>query len=201
MSSDDWGTPRYLLEEIRRFFGGEIGLDPCSNGHSIVNASRALSGPPGGVDDGLLSEWVNYQSVFANPPYSKRKSPLENNLMVWTRKMKEEAELGAEIISLLKDDSSTRWMQENVLNHAQAICHLSKRVKHIAPPDSGKKTITPNFPSCLVYWSPRLDNIRHFRTTFRKLGFCIDLAYERLQAALIDLEVEANTNMVGGFLI
>jgi len=36
--SQSWGTPLKYVKVIKRFFGGTIDLDPCSNEYSIVNA-------------------------------------------------------------------------------------------------------------------------------------------------------------------
>ena len=34
----DWGTPEKYIAAVKRFFGGKIDLDPCSNKYSIVQA-------------------------------------------------------------------------------------------------------------------------------------------------------------------
>ena len=37
-TSQNWGTPEKYVNAVRKFFGGHIDLDPCSNEHSIVHA-------------------------------------------------------------------------------------------------------------------------------------------------------------------
>jgi hypothetical protein len=77
----DWCTPAEVLDIARTAFGGEIGLDPCSNAQSIVNARREIRfGRPGDIaartddgrlivhGDGLEAAWGR-GSAFVNPPF------------------------------------------------------------------------------------------------------------------------------------
>jgi hypothetical protein len=73
----DWCTDEDVLDIARTTFGGQIGLDPCSNSESIVNARKEfrLGRPVPGqyapgltIGDGLLLPWGREQT-FVNPPF------------------------------------------------------------------------------------------------------------------------------------
>jgi hypothetical protein len=174
--SDHWGSPSYILEPIKGFLGG-IGLDPANNDHSITHPEISWYGPPG--IDALTMDWretvlnnCKNKTIFFNPPYSKPKGSGKGNLYKFTQKAKEAVDPRIEIIALLKYDPSTNWWRENILLSASAVCKLYRRVRHISPP--GEKNITPNFPSCLVYWGERVSG---FCAEFSvKLGSCEDLS-------------------------
>ena len=74
-----WNTPPKILAVVREFFGGRIDLDPCSNEHSLVQASDQYKLP----EDGLALEW--FGSVFCNPPYG-RNPENKTSLLDWTNK-------------------------------------------------------------------------------------------------------------------
>jgi len=174
--SDHWGSPKYIVEPSRMFLNG-IGLDPANNEHSITSPEISWYGPPG--IDALSMNWrdvvltsCSSKTIFFNPPYSKPKGSGEGNLHHFTKKTAEAADPRIEIIALLKYDPSTEWWRDNILMSASAVCSLYKRVRHISPP--GEKDITPNFPSCLVYWGSRATD---FCAEFsRSLGSCTELA-------------------------
>lgn len=63
--SHHWCTPPQYVAAVKRVFGGEIGLDPCSNHESVVNAKCEFMLPE---TDGLAEEW-NFPSIYVNPPY------------------------------------------------------------------------------------------------------------------------------------
>ena len=63
--SQDWGTPDKYIAAVKRVFGGEIDLDPCSNEHSLVGAGVEYRLPQ---HDGLKESW-DFQRIFVNPPY------------------------------------------------------------------------------------------------------------------------------------
>lgn len=43
--SQSWGTPLKYVKAIKRFFGGAITLDPCSNEYSVVHAETEFMLP------------------------------------------------------------------------------------------------------------------------------------------------------------
>ena len=63
--NQSWGTPKKYVDAVKRFFGGNISLDPCSNEFSIVNAIVEYRLPN---KDGLKESW-NFPTIYVNPPY------------------------------------------------------------------------------------------------------------------------------------
>ena len=43
--SQEWCTPAKYVNAVKKFFGGEIDLDPCSNEHAIVHAKTEFRLP------------------------------------------------------------------------------------------------------------------------------------------------------------
>jgi len=148
---NDWNTPAELLREIRKF--APIGLDPCSNEHSVVNATHNWNLAEG--KDGLLLDWTGKGLVFVNPPYTRSQMPK------WMAKCNES---GCEVIALVPHRSDTAWYQKHTTN-LRAKCELSGRLQF------GRKgeVNTPKapFPSVLLYWgaTPHL-----FEQVFLRLG-------------------------------
>lgn len=142
--SDSWCTPRDLAMEL-----GHWDLDPCSNARSHVSSHVAFALSHDTTDrpdlhpvffagDGIERPWDG--SVFVNPPYS--------NPLPWCVRL---AAHGAPWAALLKLDTTTRWW--SVLMHSGASwAPFRKRLKF----ESGKKALTANFASVLVWrdWTP-----------------------------------------------
>lgn len=63
--SQTWGTPKKYVDAVKRFFGGSIALDPCSNEYSIVHAQTEYMLPE---HDGLKQPW-EFSTIYVNPPY------------------------------------------------------------------------------------------------------------------------------------
>ncbi len=63
--SQEWGTPEKYVSAVRKFFGGHIDLDPCSNEFSIVHAGTEYRLPE---HDGLRETW-DFPTIYVNPPY------------------------------------------------------------------------------------------------------------------------------------
>lgn len=143
MSNDmTWCTPEVVLERVRRV--GKIGLDPCSNGRSIVHARIQFRGPPG--EDGLAEQWTGYlkdgELAYVNPPYGRA-------IGQWVAKCALETMDGAEVILLVPARPDTAWWHDAVLPHATAICSWRGRLAFL-----GASQGAP-FPSAVVYYGAR----------------------------------------------
>ena len=58
--SQSWGTPHKYVEAVKKVFGGQIDLDPCSNEYLVVNAKVEYLLPE---KDGLVGSW-NYSAMI-----------------------------------------------------------------------------------------------------------------------------------------
>ena len=142
MPNDNWGTPDWILDSVREFYGGTIDLDPFS---SLAHNERVKATKYYTIEDNAYKqEWNG--NVFCNPPYSKP------NLSLTTEKAKFEISLATwrnekQIILLIPAYTSTKWFQGKVFYGARAICFLNKRVSFF-----GVKKGSPTFHSILVYY-------------------------------------------------
>lgn len=71
-NTDNWGTPRHLVELGRESLGGRIDLDPASNAYwnETIGAARIITAE----QDGLTTPWNTGKApitVFINPPGDK----------------------------------------------------------------------------------------------------------------------------------
>lgn len=138
-SSDriDWNTPKEIIEIIRKF--DDIGLDPCSNPNSIVGATTEWSLEKG--ISGLRRPWTEHGLVYCNPPYGRA-------IAEWSRKIVEEAALGAEIICLLPSRTDTSWMQL-MFRFCNVSLFWKGRLTFLGAPSAAP------FPSCIMYFGKR----------------------------------------------
>jgi hypothetical protein len=149
-TGDDLCTPEVVLKALWRF--GIIALDPCSNPWSQVKAIASLSKHAG--QDGLTADWAeivndrmrsldNGGFVFANPPYGR------GQMLPWIGKVRDEADKGVEIVTLVKHDVSTEWWRL-AFRGADAICEWNGRIGF-----EGGERSAGTFASALLYYGPR----------------------------------------------
>ena len=135
----DWRTPPEVLAPIEAF-AGRIALDPCSGPDSIVRARVSIAPP----EDGLAVDWRRRAKgglIFCNPPYSE--------VAAWAKKASEEARHRAEIVLLVPARTDTRWWQESIAPHADAVCFWKGRIRFLGGKDSAP------FPTAVVYFGDR----------------------------------------------
>lgn len=152
----EWCTPRNIVELVRVFGKGKIGLDPCSNKQSIVRAAHNWTLP---TNNGLVEPWAHHGLVYVNPPYGR-------DISKWCAKARVEAEVGdAEIIMLVPARTDTTWWHKTV-PYSKAFCLIAGRLTFL-----GAKYPAP-FPSALVYFGKSNDS---FARTFDPLGWVVTL--------------------------
>jgi hypothetical protein len=147
--NDHWNTPEEILERFRKM--DQIGLDPCSNDCSTVDAKINWS------QNGLDRSWVGYGLIFCNPPYSK------NHYRQWAEKMLQEAKRDQEIGFIVPANFETRAWQK-YLFHCQAICFPDHRISFL---DQGKVGESPRFTSVIGYFGHRTQS---FILAFQDFG-------------------------------
>jgi len=158
--SDHWNTPVSFLERVEEI--DAIGLDPCPNSHSYVNAFVEYS--LANEEDGLALPWHSNGLVFVNPPYGRK-------LKSWTRKIAEEALRGAEIVALTPARTDTRWFHDYIHPYANSMLFWKGRIKFIDG-TTGKERHSATFPSLVSYFGPRPTK---FKAAFGDAGLLIEL--------------------------
>jgi len=160
--SQEWGTPKKYVDAIRKFFGGRISLDPCSNAYSIVAAETEYVLPS---NNGLHESW-DFPTIYVNPPYGIDKSS-GTSIRHWLHRCEAANRLnGSEVIALVPVATNTGHWKNSVYGKALAICFLhDTRVKFLENGMEGGKGAPM---SCaLIYWGTRYDD---FSQHFSKLG-------------------------------
>lgn len=139
--TDCWNTPPAVLEDVYTFFGGEVGLDPCSN--SLSSPSVRCTNQFVESDDGLTKQW-DYDTVFMNHPYSMSKLWIPYAKQQWRK-------YNNEMLLLVKVDVSTRWWRH--ISDRPWLAY-NRRLKF----GDGKQSAP--FMSAMVYLGHDLDRFR-----------------------------------------
>ena len=165
--SQHWGTPAKYVAAVKRVFGGNVALDPCSNSYSLVKAKVEYRLPK---QDGLMAPW-DFPSIFVNPPYGidrKRGTSIRHWL---ERCALANQEHEAEIIALVPVATNTGHWKKNVFGRATAVCFLyDTRLRFLV---NGRDEGTGAPMSCaMIYWGK---NYRLFLETFMQYGATLDL--------------------------
>ncbi|MGB4654967.1 MAG: DNA N-6-adenine-methyltransferase [Bacteroidales bacterium] len=165
--SQSWGTPKKYVTAIKKFFGGSIALDPCSNEYSIVYAETEFMLPH---QDGLKKEW-NYPTIYMNPPYGadrERGTTIRNWLAKCALTHKK---YGSEILALVPVATNTRHWKQNIFGQARAICFLyDTRLRFLEKgQDVGKGA---PMACAMIYWGA---NYKKFYDIFIEFGAVVDI--------------------------
>ncbi len=175
--SQSWGTPKMYVDAVKRFFGGSIALDPCSNEHSIVHAETEYMLPK----DGLRESW-EFSTIYVNPPYGsdrERGTTIKN----WLAKCAIANEkYNSEVLALVPVATNTGHWKQSVFGRAKAICFLyDTRLKFL---ENGQDIGKGAPMSCsMIYWGERYEE---FYNEFIKFGAVVDLT--PIQGELIGKE-------------
>ncbi|MCY4173728.1 MAG: DNA N-6-adenine-methyltransferase [Cyanobacteria bacterium MAG CAR3_bin_5] len=167
--SQHWGTPPKYVNLIRDFFGGTIGLDPCSNQYSIVNATVEYRLPH---SDGLVDPW-NASTIFVNPPYGRDRER-GTGIRDWLRRCREaHFQHNSEVLALVPVATNTRHWKNFVFGAADGVAFLyDTRLRFL---ENGKDTGKGAPMSCaMVYWGQRYDR---FEEMFLPFGAVVNLKH------------------------
>jgi hypothetical protein len=168
MALHDLNTPPDFLAIVRGLsFDNIIGLDPCSNATSYVDAETEWCE----ADDGLSKSWRGHGLVFMNPPHSM--SPY--NIEPWMEKAYNEFIKGSPFITDAREDqfvglvpakTDTAWFHAHARHFGK--CFLRGRLKYW---QDGHETPGPGkFGSLVLYAGSRG---RDFQELFRPLGWVV----------------------------
>jgi hypothetical protein len=162
----DWNTPPEIVTAVLGVLG-QVDLDPCSNGYSLIPAETHFDG----ISKCGLKELWNYQNIYVNPPYGRN---LENKTTIatWLHKCSEaNKSFGSSVIALIPVATNTRHWQQNIFVNAKGICFLkASRLKFYK---DGKPVPKGAPMSCaVVYWG---NDFCKFENVFSDLGKVVEL--------------------------
>jgi len=165
--SQHWGTPDKYVRAVRRVFGGQIDLDPCSNEFSIVRAKVEYRLPK---QDGLKEPW-GFKRIYVNPPYGSDKERA-TRIRDWLARCAEAHARGrSEVLALVPVATNTGHWKQHVFGAAASVAFLyDTRLKFLVNGQASRKGAPM---SCaMIYWGDKVDL---FRETFLDHGAVVDL--------------------------
>jgi len=167
--SQHWCTPPKYVDAIRRFFGGVIALDPCSNQFSIVDATVEYCLPH---VDGLSASW-NFPTIYVNPPYGSDRER-GTTIRDWLRRCAEaHAKHESEVLALVPVATNTRHWKHHVWRAATAIAFLyDTRLRFLVDGKNGGKGAP--MACAMVYWGNRYER---FEQVFLPFGAVVDIRH------------------------
>lgn len=165
--SQDWCTPPQYVAAVKKVFGGEIELDPCSNSESVVKANCEFKLPE---TDGLAQEW-NYLTIYVNPPYGSdrvRGTTIRN----WLAKCAfSRVAYGSQIIALVPVATNTSHWKKYIFGSADAVCFLyDTRLRFLVNGNVDNKGAP--MACAMIYWG---DNLTTFENVFNEFGAVVNL--------------------------
>lgn len=178
--SHHWCTPPQYVEAVKRVFGGEIELDPCSNPESVVHAKYEFMLPK---TDGLAQEW-NYRSIYVNPPYGADRAR-GTTIRSWLAKCAfSRTAHGAQVIALVPVATNTSHWKKYVFGAADAVCFLfDTRLRFLVNGNTDNKGAP--MACAMIYWG---DCFSTFEAVFSEFGAVVSL--ESLKKARFKRESE-----------
>lgn len=109
-------TPPYILNPVRRVFGGVIDLDPCTEPDNPTEAERFYCLP----QDGCALPW-NTQTIFCNPPYGEVRDR-------WVKRCIAAGREGKQVILLIPSATDSRTFQL-AFGHCTTAVFVAGRLK------------------------------------------------------------------------
>ena len=166
--SHEWCTPAKYVNAVKKFFGGKIDLDPCSNDDSIVNATVEYRLPE---KDGLKEIW-NFNKIYVNPPYGADKER-GTSIKNWLAKcFLANQNYNSEVIALVPVATNTGHWKQSVFGKASAICFLyDTRLKFLINGSEEHKGAP--MACCFIYWGNR---INEFSNNFMEYGAVVNIS-------------------------
>ena len=166
--SQSWGTPLKYVKAIKRFFGGSISLDPCSNEYSIVHAETEFMLPK---NDGLREEW-DYPTIYMNPPYGADRER-GTTIKDWLAKCAlTHQKYNSEILALVPVATNTGHWKQSVFGKAKAICFLYDTRLKFLENGSGAGKGAP-MACAIIYWGK---DYKKFYEVFIEYGAVVDIS-------------------------
>lgn len=156
MTASDFNTPPEFLTLVRQLDPRGIGLDPCSNETSLVQALRTYTRE----DNGLTQSWRGHGLVFMNPPHSQP----PNNIEPWMAKAFTEfsptlrSATFDQLVALVPAKTDTGWFHNHAIC-ADRACFLRGRLQFWqgGQPTGGHG----KFANLVLYFGTRVERFEH----------------------------------------
>jgi phage N-6-adenine-methyltransferase len=159
---NEWNTPPEFLADVRRLDARRrIGLDPCSNATSLVNARTNYTLR----DNGLAQPWRGHGLVFVNPEYTDVGPWVDKGL---TEFVAAPAYGRDQLVMLITAKTDTQWFHKGALRYPRQ-CFVEGRIKFLRPV-AGVNRVKGNgrFASLVLYAG---EHVVQFEKLFGQWGW------------------------------
>lgn len=159
----DWRTPAWILERCWAIRGGRgFALDPATSPDNPTHAGEFWT------DKGESEDWLPYESVFCNPPWS-RKDPRIPPIHWWAAIMWNygQARPDGHLFGILPASTNAAWFHKYVW--PAAICFPRGRIV-FEPPPGVVDFEAPSIDTCVFYYGPDREL---FRAEFEDKGHVV----------------------------
>lgn len=162
--TDDWCTPRIIIEGVDKVFVDGTDLDPCASlsSHNVVGAKVSYAIAAG--QDGLVLDWLapKYDLKLERPLNVYMNCPYGKGIEAWMDRL-DDATRGsgyeAHGITLLSARTGTKWFHKHA-RLAAAVCFVQGRLFF------GGATDPAPFDSLLTLHTDDLDVVDRFEMAF-----------------------------------
>lgn len=171
MIEDNWGSPAWVTELARRFFGGSPDLDPASDEarNKVVGAKRWLGLPHVDPAAGIPIDWGDARTVWINPPGGKHgRSTLAQ--VFWKKAVEHHKTTGATILWFAYSINQLQTLQ-NADAEAMNKTHMCVLRSRVAFEDrEGNPSGGMTFPSAIFVLSQHHGDFDRFVEVFSEHG-------------------------------
>lgn len=137
---DDWGTPRWLFDQIQKELQITFDLDAAADDHNHLCKDYFTE-----KDDALIQSWECDSAVWLNPPYSLNDDFIEKAYF-------ESIEISKPVVCLIPSRTCRKFWHNYVMK-ADEILFCNRRIIFVGSEDGAP------FPSSIVVFRP---NIRQY---------------------------------------
>ena len=167
----EWYTPSWLIERVRRFYDDKLDLDPASDesANQMVGADTFYTRE----DDGLQKEW--FGNVWLNHPYGRKENDQWSNKIIHAR-----WEGADQVTGICYASTSEKWCNR-IITTADVICFISGRIKFIDA-RTGEPGGSSQKGSMIYYYGPEPKKfVRNFDGVLspdgKHTGICLERAW------------------------
>lgn len=157
---NEWYTPNFYLDPVRKVIGGNIDLDPASSDRAQLNVLATNHFTE--KDNGLEQDW--FGNVWLNPPYAQ---PAISHFIDKTVNEWENGNLISAFV-LTHNYTDTAWFQK-LAQSAAAICFTRGRIRFVSPDG---ELASPTQGQAFFYLGSEKEK---FSRVFSEIGFVAEV--------------------------
>lgn len=144
--SAEWETPQELFDMLNAEFNFDVDVCAEANNTKCKNYFDFL-------DDGLLSDWSEFEACWCNPPYGKE-------IGLWIEKAVKESANDTVVVMLLPARTDTKYFHNYIWDHEKHQTRPGVELRFIKGRlKFGGAANSAPFPSMVVIFRPNNDDM------------------------------------------